>query len=288
MKYIRGVCVLILTLALTACGSFATPQPSSSPAPVAAPTATPGPDPYERQPEATQLPDPSAGILSLSMRPPLTLNPLLNTDATVDTVLKLIYEPLVTLNDTLKPVANLASYVFSSDYTSANLTLRDDAIWSDGTPVTSADVIYTVGVLQNAPDDVIYKQCVANIASCETVSDKTVKLTFIRIYGGQPYMLTFPLIPAHLKNTADTSPVGNGLYLYGGSVSGDRIKLTSSPYTFHKQALIETVEVMLVPDRQTELHAFNQGLVDVITITLYDWISQKSTKAVRYGEHPAR
>jgi peptide/nickel transport system substrate-binding protein len=221
------------------------------------------------------------------MRPTQTLNPLLNTDATVDTVLKLIYEPLVTLDGSLKPAANLANYLFSSDYLSVNLTLRNDIIWSDGTPITATDVIYSIETLRKAPDNAIYKKCIANIATCEEISAKSVKITFNQVYGGQAYLLAFPLIPAHAGDGVNMSPLSSGLYSFDEYISGDRMRLAQSPYTFRGPANIERIDVLLLPDEPTELHAFNQGLIDVVSMEISEWMNHNSVKQVRYGEHPA-
>ena len=58
-----------------------------------------------------------------------------------------IYEPLVIFNanDGGKPVWRLAtSYKFSDDLMSITYDLRPGVKWSDGQPLTSADVKYTI------------------------------------------------------------------------------------------------------------------------------------------------
>ena len=46
--------------------------------------------------------------LSLSMRTASTLNPLLNEEETVDSILKIMFEPLIGIDSTYKPSPSIA------------------------------------------------------------------------------------------------------------------------------------------------------------------------------------
>src|SRR5262245_54749850 len=65
-----------------------------------------------------------------------------------------VYEPLVIFNDYDggKPVFRLATgYKFSDDLKSITYTLRDGVKWSDGQPLTSADMKYTLELMLTNP-----------------------------------------------------------------------------------------------------------------------------------------
>ncbi|MBQ8653990.1 MAG: ABC transporter substrate-binding protein [Clostridia bacterium] len=74
-----------------------------------------------------------------------TLNPL-RTDATeiVKYATSLVFLPLVELNADLEFVPQLAESITTDDNLTFTIKLRDDAVWSDGTPVTSRDVEFTL------------------------------------------------------------------------------------------------------------------------------------------------
>lgn len=249
--------------------------------------------------EASTLPQAERAVrnpehLSLAVRPPVTLNPLLNEDATVDHLLKLLFEPLVIMDESLKPADHLASYNFSSDYTSVTLTLRRDAIWSDAMPVTADDVIFSIQFLQDAPDTAIYKPFVQNIASCEKLDTKTVKITYTEADSGSAYRLQFPIIPQHYyfnqtnpASHANMNPLGNGLYVFDALRPLVGITLTQNVYSFRPVARIGTVQAIFLPDDETRLHAFHQGLIDVITLELTEWSKQHSVKKTRNQEFAA-
>lgn len=74
-----------------------------------------------------------------------SLNPLL-IDATevMKYALSLQFLPLVELNSELEFVPQLAQSITTEDNLTFTITLRDEAAWSDGTPVTTKDVLFTL------------------------------------------------------------------------------------------------------------------------------------------------
>jgi peptide/nickel transport system substrate-binding protein len=155
-------------------------------------------------------------------------------------------------------------------------------------PVSSDDFLYSVDVLREAPEAVIYKNSIANIAECEKLDGKNIRVTFVEAFGGSAYLLDFPLIPQHhFSQGNDMSPLGNGLYTFESFESGKSMLLLQSPYTFRQRAHIEYVEAIIMPDAETELAAFDQRLIDVINLEMTEWSRYKSTKPTHYGEYTA-
>ncbi|MBQ8555415.1 MAG: ABC transporter substrate-binding protein [Clostridia bacterium] len=74
-----------------------------------------------------------------------SLNPLL-IDATevMKYALSLEFLPLVELSQELEFVPQLAQSITTEDNTTFTIKLREEAVWSDGTPVTSRDVLFTL------------------------------------------------------------------------------------------------------------------------------------------------
>ncbi len=74
-----------------------------------------------------------------------SLNPLL-IDATevMKHALSLTFLPLVELSGDLEFVPQLAQSITTQDNRTFTITLQEDAVWSDGTPVTSRDVLFTL------------------------------------------------------------------------------------------------------------------------------------------------
>lgn len=131
-----------------------------------------------------------------------------------------IYEPLVIFNDydSGKPIFRLATaYKFSDDLKSITYTLRDGVKWSDGQPLTSADMKYTLELmLKNPAVDIVGVS--ESVASVEAPSPTEVKINLKDVDTHFPESLAdFPVVPEHIwKDIKDPlafkneKPVGSG------------------------------------------------------------------------------
>ena len=241
---------------------------------------------------ATQAPQDA--VLRLSMRHPLTLNPLLNQDVTVARILRLIFEPLIIFDENLRPSSHLADIEFASDFSSVNLTVRSDAIWSDGKPVTADDIIFSIETLKNAPPAAIYSQNVQSIAQTTRISSRTVQITFNQPSVTVGYALNFPVIPLHYyqgetnkDSDANMNPVGNGLFILDSHLPMRSVTLARNPYSFRSRPQIEQIDVLLLPDEQTELYALDQGRIDALHLPLTEWIRHHGVRHLRHEILPA-
>ena len=81
----------------------------------------------------------------------VTLDPAGQQDTTTSVAIKHIYSTLLDIDDDGNLVPDLAeSYELVSD-TDFVFKLREDAVWSDGTPVTANDVKFTFDRAKNMP-----------------------------------------------------------------------------------------------------------------------------------------
>lgn len=231
--------------------------------------------------------------LRLSMRNPLTLNPLTNQDVTVDRVLGLIFEPLIVLDDTFQPTSHLAEIEFASDFQSVMVVIRSDAFWADGMPVTSDDLIFTVDTLRAGAADSIYYNNVQNIASIHRINSRSVEIQFIHPSPPASAVLGFPVVPRHhyqgqAQETSNAmSPLGNGPFLlYSFSPTGGMV-LKPNPTSFRPRPGVDTVEVVFLPDDTSDLYAFDQGRIDAINLPLTTWASHHSVRHPNYQIIPA-
>jgi peptide/nickel transport system substrate-binding protein len=131
-----------------------------------------------------------------------------------------VYEPLVIFNDYDggKPIYRLATaYKFSDDLKSITYTLRDGVKWSDGQPLTSADMKYTLELMLKNPavDTVGVGE---SVASVEAPSPTEVKINLKDVDTHFPESLSdFAVVPEHIwKDIKDPlafkneKPVGSG------------------------------------------------------------------------------
>lgn len=122
-----------------------------------------------------------------------TLNPLL-MDATevMKHATSIVFMPLVELNNDVEFVPQLAESITTEDNLTFTIKLQDAAAWSDGTPVTTKDVLYTflaltnrhvgnMGLMQYAiegvGDDGFVEDGATEISGIKLLDDKTLTIT---------------------------------------------------------------------------------------------------------------
>ena len=139
----------------------------------------------------------SEGVVGTFMR----LNPVLDyyngADRDVD---HLLFSGMLRIDDRGLPQADLAtSWGISRDGTIYNFSLNPKAVWHDGEPVTSDDVIFTIQMMMSddspIPADMreFWKQI-----EVIRLDDKTIQFKLPEPYAPFLDYLTFGLLPAHL------------------------------------------------------------------------------------------
>lgn len=216
------------------------------------------------------------GEMIIAMNTPTTLHPLYNVPENVQQVLFLIFSPLVNIEENGTISSNLAkSWMVNETETTVTITLRNDVKFHDGQPLTTADVIYTLQQIQQIPDSP-YKSSVENIASMEAVDAYTLKIIYKQAFSGVLQTLFFPVIPKHIYDVKDQAsaimrPVGSGPYTFEDFTASKRMSLKANSSYFKGKPLIESVQVNIIPDEESSLYAFKQGLIDVVYTDLTEW-----------------
>jgi len=129
------------------------------------------------------------------------LNPALDyynsADRDVDS---LIFSKLISYDENGLPQPELATdWGVSYDGLSYNFDINPDAVWHDGTPVTSADIAFTVDILRSdesvLPDDL--KEFWNNVEVIP-LGDKAIQFRLPESFA--PFMdyLSFGILPSHL------------------------------------------------------------------------------------------
>src|SRR5512146_2106664 len=157
----------------------------------------------------------------------LRLNPLLNFYNPPDRdISRLIFNGLVRFDSTGAPQPDLAeSLGFSQDGTIYNVTLRKNAKWQDGQPVTADDVVFTVNLMRKGADIVpVDLQDFWKDVEVVKLSDKVLQFRLPEPFAPFADYLGFGILPKHLLDgkTIDKmidlnfniQPVGTGPYRF--------------------------------------------------------------------------
>jgi peptide/nickel transport system substrate-binding protein len=146
---------------------------------------------------------------------PATFNPLYSSDTTSGRVSSFLYPSIIGIDyDTGLEAPNLpgslaTGWEFNEDGTQVTITLREDAFWNDGTPITSRDYMYAVNAIRSGQIDSPRVDMFATLADgtpsggkivdIQAPDDYTVVVTF-----SQPDCIAFSdinnatVVPAHV------------------------------------------------------------------------------------------
>jgi len=221
----------------------------------------------------------AGGHLHIPISLPRTLNPLLNSDPWVASVLRLIYEPLVIFDSDKRPIPNPAltqSVIFAEDARNMVVTLRPDIMWEDGSLITSADIAFSIDVLNRfAPATAIYVPNVANFASVSTIDTTSLQINLHHPTWTAIYDLAFPIISAayhqsvnmrNLGASRNMHPMGNGPFRFHSYELATSLELIVNHAAAGGRPYIQRVTAVVLRDLGggDARHAFEQGFTDVL------------------------
>ena len=210
---------------------------------------------------------------------PQTINPLLARPFTTDADLSaLTFRGLMRVDQNLKVVPDLASRIdVSADGKTYTVTLKTNQQWSDGQPLTAADVQYTIETAADPSYSSPYQSLFSTVTGVTTPNDRTVVITLQDPLEPFRSFLTLGILPVHdwqdttsqtfaLAETND-KPIGNGPYKFQ-SLTKDRTGNVKS-YTFTRQKLdggvaphIERIIAKFYPDTATATEALKTHAID--------------------------
>jgi peptide/nickel transport system substrate-binding protein len=221
---------------------------------------------------------------------PRAFNRLVASDQTTDTLATLMQGRLVRINrSTFELEPWLAErWESSSDGRTHTLHLRPGVVWSDGTPFTSSDVVFSL----KAVYDPTVKSVVASSLmvggqpiAATAPDEATVVLTYSVPSGpGLRLLDMLPILPRHKLESAlssgtlaqawgtSTPPaeiVGTGPFLMREYHPGQRLVLDRNPRYWRKAAngdslpYVDRLVLELVPDQNAELLRLQSGATDL-------------------------
>ena len=229
-------------------------------------------------------------VVASSRSEPRSFNRLVAGDQTSDTVSMLTQGPLVRINrSTFELEPWLAErWESSADGLTHTMHLRQGLTWSDGTPLTSADVLFS---LRAVYDPTVKSILASNLTvggqpiAATTPDDSTVVLTYAAPSGpGLRLLDMLPILPRHKLEGAlssgtlgqawgtATNPgdiVGTGPFLLREYQPGQRMVFDRNPRYWRKAPdggplpYIDRLVIEMVPDQNAELLRLQSGATDL-------------------------
>ncbi|HIS41245.1 MAG TPA: ABC transporter substrate-binding protein [Candidatus Aphodovivens avistercoris] len=174
----------------------------------------------------------------------------------------LIQSTLIVTNADMGFENDLATDYFASDDGLVwTFTIREDAVFSDGEPLTAADVAFTVNGIIASP---AAEADLSMVDEAVATGDYTVELHLNRPFNILLYTLAnVGICPEHAHG-ADYSehPIGSGRYVLTQWDKGQQVIFDANPLYYGEAPLIDRV-VVLFMDEDASLAAAQSGSVDL-------------------------
>ena len=206
------------------------------------------------------------------------LNPILDLNNPADRDIdRLLFSALFKFDSRGIPQPDLAeSWGVTPDGTIYNVTIRAEAVWHDGQPVTTQDVLFTLSLLRSQysayPADV---RALWDEVEVTLLSDKTIKFKLAEPFVPFLDYLTFGVLPKHLLENVpadqianadfNLKPVGSGPYRFdrlvveNSQITG--VVLAGSENYYGKSPFVQQIVFRYYPTAQAAMDAYQQGEV---------------------------
>ena len=204
-----------------------------------------------------------------------------------------VLEPLLRFNPDGQQVdpGIAASWEFDPDALTYTFVLNDRAAFSDGTPVTSADVAFSVEQWQQGPN---YGELYAAIENVVEVDERTVVFELAWPDTVLPVVLPWnsaAIVPADFggRSAAEfyADPVGAGAFVVESWTPGSEIVLTRNEHYYRAdRPFVDRVHVVETDDVNQRAVAYQAGEVDLVEAVSIDALHQfPEEELTPAGEH---
>lgn len=156
------------------------------------------------------------------------------------------------------------------DATTWQVTLRDGAVFHDGTPVTADDVVFSFERVMDPANNSFYKDFINFIESVEAVDETTVKFNLAYEFSLVPERLSVvKVVPQALVESDyegfNALPVGTGPYQLVSATPDDSIVFERfDDYTGPRPAQAAGMNWQLLSDSAARVTAMSSGTVHAI------------------------
>jgi peptide/nickel transport system substrate-binding protein len=206
---------------------------------------------------------------------PQTINPFVGQDEESYTIWALNWDLLVNFSpEDLSPAPGIAeSWDISEDRKTVTFHLDPDAKWSDGEPVTSADVKYSLETLGG--EGTLFTGYTDNVTSIQTPDDQTVVIKTskpdARIVGG----LFIYILPEHIWSKVpvdeltgsyqpDIPLVGSGPFVVTEFEPGRLTRMEKNPEFRGPEPAFDEIQFIKYGNQDAAERALQLGEVDLV------------------------
>ncbi|MFP4502767.1 MAG: peptide-binding protein [Candidatus Hydrogenedentota bacterium] len=219
------------------------------------------------------------------------MNPLTSSDYYATQVMQFVFDSLLDRDPvTLEMIPNVAkSYEVSEDHLTYTFHLREDVVFSDGEPLTAADVKFTFDRVMDPEVDAPHlRNYYSDVAECAVVDEYTVRYTCTTPYYRHAIMIGgLEILPEHVYGQGDfnqdhnRSPVGSGRYVLEDWKTGAEIRLTRNDRYWNEddtgQPHFDKILFKVITDNNAAFQVLSRGDLDRMGLLPEFWVRRADT-----------
>ena len=195
---------------------------------------------------------------------PNNLDPRIDTDDVSGKAAQLIFNNLMTLDDHLRVVPDLADRLDHPDPTTYIVTLKRGVTFHDGHELTARDVTYTFRSLLDPAFMSPRKGAFRMVKSIDAIDRYRVAFTLAEPFASFPVNLVLPVVPDGAGPSLRDHPIGTGPYKFVAYTTDDHVELAAFDAYFGGRPKNDGVVLKVVPDDIMRGLELRMGTIDIV------------------------
>jgi peptide/nickel transport system substrate-binding protein len=210
-------------------------------------------------------PTPNPNVLIIGVTSgPNNLDPRVGTDDVSGKAAQLIFSNLMTLDDHLRVVPDLAERFENPEPTRYIVTLRRGVRFHDGHELTSADVAYTFRGFLDPTFISPRKGAYRGLKAVDILDRYTVAFTLKEPFGSFPVNLVMPIVPDGAGPAFRDRPIGTGPYRFIRYTVDDQLELAPFHEYYGGPPRNDGLVLKVVPDDIMRGLELRKGTMDIV------------------------
>ncbi len=202
-------------------------------------------------------------MFGIAYSPVETFQPLTDTLRYNDQVARLCYEGLFELDETFTPQPLLCIAMETEDNISFRFTLREGVVFHDGSPLTAADVVYSIELARREGGP--YAGRLACVAGATAEDDGSVTVTMNRPVWNTAALFDFPIVR---ERDTPVAP-GTGPYRVVFSYDGDYL-LPTNVWWQKKSLPAGRIDLVAAETADALVYSFQYGYIAMLPVDPWD------------------
>ena len=215
-----------------------------------------------------------------------TLNYVLQSLEDERQVLQYIYDPLIDFDANLEPIPGTAAkWEIADGGKTYVLHIDPRAVFSDGTPVTADDVVFTLHKILDE-DSIQFASWFEGLdrEHTQAVDAKTVRVAFREARVAQLLSFNIGVLPKHVYEKGNfkknTKVIGNGPYVLARRETGKSFLLERNEKYWREKPYIDTVLFRIIADDAVAWSALKRGDIHAMQLENDIWFRAKDDPEV--------